>query len=92
MTAKKVLLSQRPFRAYADTHTFIIRIWQEGSQECNGENNWRGIIDHVGYNQNLYFIEGDGIVRFIEEQTGIRLRRSVPWWRSLLARFRHAKR
>ena len=80
MNVKKARRLQGVFQAQAEPHTFIIRIWQERSIE-RGEPEWRGAIEHVGCKQSLHFFEGEGILRFIEERTGIRLRRAAPWQR-----------
>jgi hypothetical protein len=49
---------------------------------------WRGSIDHVGSDQRLYFHDLEGILRFIEEQTGMDAGRPSSKWKALLARIR----
>ena len=54
----------------ADTHAFIVRIWQE---DASGEGQavlWRGSIEAVGNGPRQYFSDLQAMVRFIQEQLG----------------------
>jgi hypothetical protein len=70
------------------THAFIIRIWNEAAGDERSAAVWCGSIDHVGSDKRLYFYNLDGIVRFIQEQTGMAPPRPTSWWRSLIAKIR----
>jgi hypothetical protein len=72
-----------------DSYAFIIRIWCEAFDEKGNVSNWRGSIDYVGGNQRLYFENLDGIVRFIQEQTKIRLNNNFTWWQFIVLKVRH---
>jgi len=68
-----------------DTHSFIIRVWYEAQDSEGNILVWRGSIDHVGSNKRLYFHNFDGIVRFIQEQSGVcKEQRSSVWQSSLI--------
>ena len=54
-----------------DTYSFIVRIWQESEEDTDEPMAWRGSIEQVGSDQRLYFYDLEGILRFIETQTGI---------------------
>jgi hypothetical protein len=72
-----------------DTQAFIVRIWHEAEDDEGRPVAWRGSVQQVGSDSRLYFQELDGIVRFIQEQTGIKARRGASKWRKLLAMIRH---
>jgi hypothetical protein len=72
-----------------DTHAFIVRIWHEAQDEEGTIVAWRGSIDHVGSDERLYFHDLTGIVRFIQEQTGVDASSSRFRWRMLWDRIRH---
>ena len=67
-----------------DTHSFIIRVWYEAQDGDGNILAWRGSIDHVGSKNRLYFQNFDGIVRFIQEQSGVRKEKKDPFWRAPL--------
>jgi hypothetical protein len=62
-----------------DIESFIVRIWNEGIDNQGHMTTWRGSIDHVGTNSRFYFNDLEGMVRFIESQTGIVARPSKSW-------------
>ncbi len=68
-----------------DTHSFIVRVWHEAVNSKGRVTTWRGSIDHVGSDQRLYFDDLEGVVRFIQEQAGLSIRRSGRKWRALVA-------
>ena len=75
-----------------DTYSFIVRIWQEAEDNAAEPTAWRGSIEQVGSDQRLYFYDLEGILRFIETQTGITTHRPIirwrPTWEALKAWFR----
>lgn len=54
-----------------DTHSFVIRIWQEEIDRHGRTIIWRGAVDHVGTGQRLYFSDLEWLVDFIRERTGL---------------------
>jgi hypothetical protein len=72
-----------------DTHAFIVRIWHEATDDEGHTTAWRGTIDHVGSESRLYFQDLDGILRFIQEQTGMSPKQPRFSWRSLLPGIGH---
>lgn len=72
-----------------DTQAFIVRIWHEAEDEEGRPIAWQGSVQQVGSDKRLYFQELDGILHFIQEQTGIKARRGASKWRKWLARIRH---
>jgi hypothetical protein len=72
-----------------ETQAFIVRIWHEALDDKGVPAVWRGSVQQVGSDRQFYFQELEGILRFIEEQTGVEARRSTSKWRSWLARIRH---
>lgn len=76
-----------------DTYAFIVRIWQESEEGEEEQAAWRGSIEQVGSDLRVYFFDLDGILRFIQEQTGIRTQRQFlrwrPFWASLKAWIRN---
>jgi hypothetical protein len=81
-----------PLLTYADTHTFIVRIWQEGTTGATDGNPWRGLIIHVGSDRRQYFIEPSGAVNFIQEQIGTDWTPRQPWWQGILNWLRNEKK
>ena len=75
-----------------DTHSFIVRVWTEDSDNNGAPVTWRGSIDHVGQGERMYFYDLEGIVRFIRDQIGIRTKHSATIWQSAIARIRHVFR
>ncbi len=75
-----------------DIHSFIVRIWNEATDQNGTPTTWRGSIDHVGQGERLYFYELDGVVRFIREQLDIHTEQPSSLWQSLMARLRHVFR
>ncbi len=73
-----------------DIHSFIVRIWNEATDQNGVPVTWRGSIDHVGGGERLYFYELDGVIRFIQEQLGIRKKQPISIWQSIFSRIRHA--
>ena len=71
-------------------HSFILRIWHE-TTDCNEEqsSDWRGSIDHVGTGRRLYFHDLEGIVRFVQEQSGLDQRRSRSIWSGFTGWVKH---
>lgn len=67
-----------------ETHAFIIRVWYEAQDSEGKVLTWRGSIDHVGGNKRLYFQDMNGVVNFIQEQSGIYRKHKSNIWRSLL--------
>ena len=72
-----------------ETQAFIVRIWDEALDDKGVPAVWRGSVQQVGSDRQFYFQELDAILRFIEEQTGVKTRRRTSRWRSWLARIRH---
>ncbi len=71
-----------------DTESFVVRLWHEAC--ADGENaHWRGSIDHIGTHRRLYFNELNGIIRFIQDQIGIKATSRTPWLHALLKRISH---
>jgi hypothetical protein len=67
-----------------ETHAFIIRVWYEAQDNEGQVVTWRGSIDHVGGNKRLYFQDMNGVVKFIQEQSGIYKKKSPFNWRSFV--------
>ena len=67
-----------------EMQSFVVRIWQETADGNGRAGIWRGSIDHVGSGKRLYFCDLNGIVRFVQEQSGLevgpvsRTRKSIP--------------
>ena len=80
-----IFLFVRGSHLQSDTHSFIVRVWHEAVNSKGRATTWRGSIDHVGSGQCLYFDDLDGVVRFIQEQARLNIKRSSHKWRSLLA-------
>lgn len=47
------------------THSFVIKIWIEGSPEGSSPTSWRGHITHVPSGERRYLKDLDGIKMFI---------------------------
>jgi hypothetical protein len=59
-----------------NTHSFVIKIWLEGTSEELGQAKWRGHITHVQSGQRRHMESLDGITAFIApylESMGVRL-------------------
>ena len=64
----------------SNTHSFVIKIWLEETQEEAESSSWRGHITHVPSKQRRYVENLDGISSFVStylEQMGIKARE--PW-------------
>jgi hypothetical protein len=72
-----------------DIHSFIVRVWNEATDKNGVPVAWRGSIDHVGRGERLYFYELNGIVRYIQEQIGVHVKRPASIWQSTLTRIQH---
>lgn len=82
-----------------ETHAFIIRVWYEAQDNEGKILTWRGSIDHVGGNKRLYFQDLNGVVKFIQEQSGIykkqhsiNLRSFVMWIQNEITKLKHKHR
>jgi hypothetical protein len=71
-----------------DIQAFIVRIWHEEEDDQQERLIWRGSIEEVGSDKRLYFYDLDGIIRYIQEHTGIDARRSLTRWQSFLSSIR----
>ncbi len=49
-----------------DSHSFIIKIWLEETDEESGQPIWRGHITHVPGGERRYLKDLDGVPAFIE--------------------------
>ncbi|MBC7236690.1 MAG: hypothetical protein H5T69_12695 [Chloroflexi bacterium] len=69
-----------------ETYSFIIRIWHEEPDhpEQSRDLVWRGYIEHVGHGQILHFQDLEGIIRFVQEQTGMATSPPRRSWRQRL--------
>ena len=56
---------------HTDTQSFIVRIWQEATDNEANTVTWRGSIDHVNSAKRLYFQDWDAAVSFIQEESGL---------------------
>jgi hypothetical protein len=92
MKSTKLTAAHPPLPLYADTHTFIVRIWQERTGDSTDEEEWRGLITHVDSDRRQYFFDLSGIRHFIQEQTGIGCPSRLPWWRGLFSWMRNEKK
>jgi hypothetical protein len=54
-----------------DTHSFIVRIWQEPADIAGDSVVWRGSIDDVSDGRREYFADTDAIERFIRQRVGL---------------------
>ncbi len=77
--------------SYTDTHTFIIRIWQDGGGRKTSQPVWRGVIEQVGSDRHVYVFDGESITQFLQEQTGIPAHQDQGWLRGFLKWIRHEK-
>lgn len=69
-----------------ETHAFIVRVWYEARDSTGNIVAWRGSIDHVGADERLYFQDLQGVVTFIQEQTGINNKQPPTGWQSSIKR------
>ena len=53
------------------TYSFIVRIWQEGSDHAGNITAWRGSIDDVAMGERQHFCELEGIGLYIQERLGL---------------------
>ena len=52
-------------------HAFVVRIWwEQGLSRPNGRPLWRGKVEHAASGQSYVFQSLDGLLRFIQSQTG----------------------
>lgn len=68
-----------------DTHSFVIRIWYETTDEEGTATAWRGYIDHVGVDERLYFQELEKMAQFIKKQANLKPKQPRRWWEVALA-------
>ena len=54
----------------ANTHSFVIKIWQEETLEIDGRSTWRGRITHVQDGEHSYLKYLDDIKAFITPYLG----------------------
>jgi hypothetical protein len=54
----------------AEAHSFIIRLWREGSSDAPATPGWRGRIEHVQSGRYQYFSRLDDLPGILHEQTG----------------------
>jgi hypothetical protein len=73
-----------------DTQSFIVRVWQETRPDLQEKAIWRGVVCHVGSQQQLYFQDLSRLTIFIKEKTGID--QQAPWWRMRLERIKNGIR
>ena len=53
------------------THAFVVRIWWEpGLSQPNGKPLWRGRVECAANGRSYVFQSLDGLLRFIQSQTG----------------------
>jgi len=50
-----------------ETMTFVIRLWRESN--ANGQDHWRGRVEHVASQQVVYVEDVAGVAGFIERWT-----------------------
>lgn len=76
-----------------DTHSFIVRIWDEPHQVGNPPQNfWRGSIIYVGSDKRLYFDDLNSIANFIREQVRADGPQAVARWETLVNRSKVGRR
>jgi len=70
----------------SDTKSFILRIWVESEADENNPSTWRGVVEQVGSTKRLYFQDLGNAFKFVQEQTGIRIRTDSnrSWLRSTM--------
>lgn len=66
-----------------DTNSFIVRIWIESIPEDSEDPTWRGVIEHVGSTERLYFHDFQSIEKFISEKTNIQTKKNIQWLETL---------
>lgn len=47
-------------------HVFVVRLWQE--TDANAPPQWRGVVNHVSFQQQLYFTSLADLMDFIHWQ------------------------
>jgi hypothetical protein len=55
----------------SDTHSFVVRIWNDASNSPEIAASWRGSIDHVGSGKRVYFRDLQKMMRFIQDSAGV---------------------
>ena len=55
----------------ADSHSYVVRIWNDAADSSNATPSWRGSIDHVGTGKRHYFSDLQTMMRFIQESAGV---------------------
>jgi len=73
-----------------DTHSFVIRIWNEARDQEGNILVLRGSIEHVGIGSRRYFDDLDGAIRFIRDEIGVQPDRDSRI-RALLSRIKHER-
>ena len=59
-----------------DTCSFVVRIWNEGSESDGRITDWRGSVDCIGNGHRLHFYDLERLVHFIQEQVGLQSKSS----------------
>jgi hypothetical protein len=75
--------TQAGTRLEQDIHSFVIRIWHEEIDPQGRIVYWRGTVDHVSSGKRAHFSDIEGLIRFIEQQTGLARGIRVGWWERL---------
>jgi hypothetical protein len=81
------LTERGAIRLHDDTHSFVIRIWNEARDREGNVLVLRGSIEHVGIGRRRYFNDLDGAIRFIRDEIGVQPDRDSRI-RALLSRIR----
>ncbi len=77
----------------ADTKSFIVRIWIESiSEESDPSPTWRGVIEHVGSTERIYFHEFNTAVQFIREKADIQTDEPTPRWKNLKSKIHELRK
>ena len=48
-----------------DRHSFIVRVWREGSVDQSA-GQWRGSVQHVASGQRIHFVSYEALQRFMQ--------------------------
>ena len=54
-----------------DTHSFVVRIWNDATDSAVASASWRGSIDHVSTGKRIYFRDLQKMMRFIQDSAGV---------------------
>lgn len=81
----------QPPASTAATHTFIIRIWQDRDGRTVSQPVWRGLVEQVGSDRHVYFFDFESLGRFIQEQTGIPIKKGRRALSALFKWMHHAE-